>query len=615
MKSISRLLYFQPDGKHAPVRSGETLLEAAQELGVEISAVCGGVGTCGKCRVLVKEGRALLGQPTSYENNSLQAEDVVFGYRFACEAVIREDGLITVEVPAESRGGRHRLQSEGLETQVKLEPSVMSLKISVEAPSLDSPGALVDRVTQVLADRGVQIETVDHYCLASIGPTLKRLHWKCSAVVYEDHKLISLDEDSTPLLGMAVDIGTTKLAGYLLDLASGKLLTKVSRVNPQVLYGEDVMSRLTYIQEEKEGSRRLSRSIQTAVNEMIEEACTAAAVKRDCVEEIVLVGNTLMHHLMLGLEPSSLGLSPYSPVINSSYQVEGRTIGLEGGSGLVAYVLPNVAGFVGADCVGDVLATGLHVSGSNRLLVDIGTNTEMVCSSNSGLWCASSPSGPAFEGAQIRNGMRALSGAIEHVSIDRSLNLKYSTIDGAPARGICGSGVVDIVSEMARRGIVNKTGRMNEDKELTAEVRTNEGLQYIISPSSENAIGKDISFSQRDVREVQKAKAAIAAGIRTLLEEADTLARDLDQVYVAGAFGSYIDVTSAMSIGMLPVIPLYKVKQVGNAAGTGARMCLLSRQAKRAAEDVAKRMNYVELAAQPGFQQTFLKSLELAPFS
>jgi uncharacterized 2Fe-2S/4Fe-4S cluster protein (DUF4445 family) len=333
------------------------------------------------------------------------------------------------------------------------------------------------------------------------------------------------------------------------------------------------------------------------------------------VREVVIVGNTLMHHLVAGIQPSSLGFSPYSPVINRSYEIEGRRIGLKGGRGLMAYMLPNVAGFVGADCVADVISTGLEDEKGSQLLIDIGTNTEIVCCHWSSLWCASSPSGPAFEGAHIKHGMRAASGAIEHVSIDKSLNIKYSTIDDTPARGICGSGVVDLVCEMLRRGIMNKSGRICGQKGMPNVVHDGNGLQCIISRQSENAIGKDITFTQKDVREVQMAKAAIATGIKIILNQAGISAHDIERVYVAGAFGSYVDVSSAVMIGMLPATPLRKVKQVGNAAGTGARMCLLSRQAKRTAEAVARKMEYVELSARPEFQSTYLKSLEFEPFA
>jgi uncharacterized 2Fe-2S/4Fe-4S cluster protein (DUF4445 family) len=597
------------------VRVGWTLLEAARELGVDISATCGGVGTCGKCKVLVRDGKALVGQPTSYEETYLQLDDLDYGFRLACETTTSADGLIVIEVPPESRGSKNRLLSEGLETPVKLESSVRSFLLTVEPWSPDTHEALLERVTQSLLNRGVTITLVDHDCLVGIGATLKDSGWNGTAFVYNDTKLISLEEGSPRSIAMAVDVGTTKLAGYLMDLASGKLLAKVSRVNPQVLYGEDVMSRLTYILNDKEGRGRLTSSIREAINEMVVEACDLAKVQLKSLREVVIVGNTLMHHLVAGIEPSSLGFSPYSPVIDRSYEVEGKKIGLKGGKGFMAYMLPNVAGFVGADCVADVISTGLQDAKEAQLLVDIGTNTEIVCCLGSNLWCASSPSGPTFEGAHIKHGMRAMSGAIEHVSIDKLLNIKYATIDGAPAKGICGSGVVDMVCEMLHRGIMNRSGRMNGEKSMLNVVRESDGLQCVISRRSENAIGKDITFTQNDVREVQKAKAAIAAGIKIIMNQAGISAHEVERVYLAGAFGSYMDVSSAVMIGMLPVTPLYKVIQVGNAAGTGARMCLLSRQAKSTAETVAKKMKYVELSARPDFMSTYLKSLEFGPFA
>jgi uncharacterized 2Fe-2S/4Fe-4S cluster protein (DUF4445 family) len=613
--SFPQLLYFQPDGKHLANPIGRTLLEAAQELGVEISAVCGGVGTCGKCKVLVKDGASLLDPPTRSEKSFFRDDEIDVGYRLGCEAVMRVDGLLTVEVPVESRGGRHRLQSEGLETRVDLDAAVKSVRFVAKAPTVDSPSSLFETMKSALGDQGVKIDSVDHECLTRLGTTLSEHRWQGSALIYNGHKLIAISEESVPLLGVAVDIGTTKLAAYLSDLKSGQLLSKVTRVNPQVLYGEDVMSRLAYVQHEKDGLRRLIQSIREGVNEMIQELCLAADVRPDWVRNIVLVGNTLMHHLFIGLQPSTLGVSPYTPVIASSYDIEGRAIEINGGTGLMAYLLPNVAGFVGADCIGDVIATELHKPGGSRLLIDIGTNTEIVCASDTGLWCASAPSGPTFEGAHISSGMRALTGAIEHVSIDNSLSCKYSTVDGTKARGICGSGVVDLVSEMRKRGIIESSGRFSNNKTTPRLVRDQNGSRYTVSPNSENAIGRDITFTQGDVREIQKAKAAISSGIRILLQHAKVSVRDLQSVYIAGAFGSYIDVASAISIGMIPITPLYKIRQVGNAAGTGARMCLLSSESRRRAEDVARRMSYVELAAQSDFQKIYLGSLEISPFS
>lgn len=590
------------------------MLEATQDASIDVSAVCGGVGTCGKCKVIVRQGSELLGALTEFERQCFSEDEVQAGYRLACQAEVAAEGLITVEIPLESRGSRYRLQVEGLETPVELNPSVTGVELEVTPPSLRDVRSLDDALIEAASRRGMKLERIEHDCLLSLGKTLKGLNWRVQAVVYEGTKLTALTKPGSPILGVAFDIGTTKLAGYLVDLKSGRLLAKSSSVNPQVLYGEDVMSRLTYILKDKDGLSNLVSSVRKALDSMVGEACQAAGAMREDVAEIVLVGNTLMHHLAVGVEPSSLGRAPYAPVVNSAYAVEASKVGIAGGPGCTAYFLPNVAGFVGADCVADTIATGLDAGAENRLLVDIGTNTEVVLAADHELWGASCASGPAFEGAHIKHGMRAMSGAIEHVAIDESLKVLYTTVDGSAPAGICGSGVIDTVAEMVHHGILDVSGRMSSEVATDLVVKGEDCLEFVLADASKAAGGKPVTFTQRDVREIQKAKGAIASGIKILLNKAGVTKSSLERVYVAGAFGTYIDIGSAISIGMLPDVPLHLIKQVGNSAGTGARMCLLSRDAKRRANETAKRMRYVELATCEEFQDTYLRSLRLNGF-
>lgn len=596
-----------------PAEIGKTLLDAAQSVGVDVSAICGGVGTCGKCEVVIRQGAGSLDALTDYETLSFSEDRIGAGYRLACQAKVVGSGTVVVEIPLESRGSRYRLQVEGLETPVQLNPSVTGVELEVAAPSLQSVVSFHDALMKAALAQGLKLEETELECLLTLGDSLRIFDWKVQAVTYDGRRLMKVARPGAPILGMAFDIGTTKLAGYLVDLKTGRLLAKTSEVNPQVVYGEDVMSRLTYLMRERDGLSSLVRVVRSTLNSMIGEACKIAGASREDVEEVVLVGNTLMHHLALGAEPSSLGRAPYAPVISSSYAVEAGQVGIAGGQGCVAYFLPNVAGFVGADCVADVIATGLDKGTGNRLLVDIGTNTELVLAVDNELWGASSASGPAFEGAHIKHGMRAMSGAIEHVAIDEALNVRCTTVDGSAPVGICGSGVIDTVKELVHCRVVDTSGRMDDKSAPNLVIKGEDCLEFVLSGPAASG-GRAVTFTQRDVREIQKAKGAIATGIKILLARTGVSKGSLEQVYVAGAFGTYIDLENAISIGMLPDVPLKQIKQVGNSAGTGARMCLLSKEAKKRADRAASKMKYIELATHAEFQDMYLGSLKLDRF-
>lgn len=588
-------------------------METAQGAGVTLTSICGGEGTCSKCKVIVKEGGDALTPVTGIERNCFSEAEIGDGYRLACEARIGGLAEVTVEIPLESRSASYRLQAEGSETPVALDPSVTAVHFEAVPPGPGVATAVDESVRDALKKAGISIDLVDSRCLEAIAPDLRGLGWRGEAIVYDRSRLMALVKDGTPLLGMAFDLGTTKLAAYLLDLRTGKVLATTSQVNPNVLYGDDVMSRLSYIADHPEGFERLSASLRGAVSQMIGDACRQCGEERSHVREMVFVGNTLMHHLAMGLEPSSLGSSPYAPITRETCRVEARSLGLVAGAGCMVYSLPNVAGFVGADCVADALAAGFDRKEGTALMVDIGTNTELILLKDGHLWTASTASGPAFEGAHIKHGMRAASGAVEHVALDESLRVRYQTIDGAPASGICGSGTIDIVAELVHHGMMDESGRMRTSQVNSLIVEGADCLEAVIVPPGESASRRSITFTQKDTRELQKAKAAVAAGIAILMERASTVLEEISELVVAGAFGTYVDMQNAMAIGMLPHLPLNRVRQVGNSAGTGARMCLLSREAKVRADLIARKMEYVELAGSAVFQAAYLRSLGFPP--
>jgi uncharacterized 2Fe-2S/4Fe-4S cluster protein (DUF4445 family) len=407
-------------------------------------------------------------------------------------------------------------------------------------------------------------------------------------------------------LGLAVDIGTTKLAAYLVDLNTGETCATAGAMNPQIAYGEDVMARISHAISHASGGEQLRAAIVQALNQMARDLCTQ--VKRDIADiaDAVVVGNTAMHHLFLGLPVRQLGLAPYVAAESAALDWKARDIGLEFALGAYVHLLPNIAGFVGADHVAMLLATGLAEREGVALGMDIGTNTEVSLRARGRHLSCSTASGPAFEGAHIRHGMRAAPGAIEQVSIhDGHVHIK--TVDDAPAVGLCGSGILDLVAQLLHAGVINSRGAMQQNPRVR---RGDHGLEFIVVPGHENG-GREITFSRADISEIQLAKGAMRAGVNILLQHAGVTEADIDEVIIAGAFGTYLDAQSGLDIGMFPRVERHKIRQVGNAAGAGARMALLSVAQREHAIQIARQIEYIELTAEKEFQSEFARALLL----
>ena len=551
---------FQPDGRRGSFDAGTTALEAARELGVDINAICGGAASCGKCVVRIIKGN--ISEPSQDEIKLLGLHSVADGFRLACCAKV--EGTATFLVPDESRTATQRLQTEGLDTPVRLEPLVTK--------------RTEDGVT-----------TIFH----------------CGRV------LETLPSDEGPILGFAVDVGTTKLAGYLMDLSTGEVLSVEAAVNPEIAFGEDIVTRLSYALTGESARESLHQSLVEGIRRLLADACEKATADPNDVYEHVFVGNTAMQHFLLNIDPKPLTHSPFTPKSKEHRDLDSASLGLGNPKGNI-HVLPVIDGFVGADCVAAILATGIHRSKELSFLIDIGTNTEIVVGNKEKMIACSCASGPAFEGAHIRHGMRAASGAIEGIWIDPdSLKPTFKTIDDAEPVGICGSGLIDALSEMIRTGIVDTSGRIRGELGHPRIRRSGDTLEYVIAWRDETATGDDIVLSQLDIRELQKGKAAMLSGAQIAMKKLGATSVDFERVYMAGAFGTYIDRESAVNVGMIPEFPLSKIRQVGNAAGTGARMALISRSAREEAKEIGRRARYVELATQPEYNQAFVDALLL----
>ncbi|HMF30942.1 MAG TPA: ASKHA domain-containing protein [Candidatus Lokiarchaeia archaeon] len=597
------IVAFQPEGKRVQLEPGTTLLSAAIKGGVDLTSICSGQATCGKCRIIVEDPTAV-NEITEEEVQRLSQAEIEKGVRLACCTKPNSD--LTVKIPETSRTGKQQLQVEGIETPIQLEPNVKKYYLEIEIPTLEDAKSDVDRLVESLQNaQGLPDLQVNFNLIKELAKKLRDYDWKFTAVVWKN-QIIDIEPADTAsrIFGYAVDIGTTKLAGYLIDLTTGIVVSAGSLMNPQIPYGEDVIARLNHPDQNK-----LQEVVCEGIDKILEELVEKTGVKREEIYEMTVVGNTVMHHIFLGIYPLYLGRSPYPPVVRNTIVIPARDLKITINPNGPIVVLPTIAGFVGADTVGVVLATEVYKKDEMCVALDIGTNTEIVLGNKEKLLAVSCASGPAFEGAHIQFGMRAASGAIEKVEIDpETLEAKYTTIDNEPPIGMCGSGMIDLVAEMLKAGIIDVGGIINQNL-VHPRVREKDGLfEYVVVPASESGTQEDITFTQRDVSQIVLAKAAIHSGFKLLFKRFNLKNEDIQTLYVAGAFGSHINKESARMIGIFPEIDLNKIIVVGNAAGTGARMCLVSEKAEILAEQLSKTVQYLELGIDPDFQKVFLNS-------
>jgi len=587
---------FEPVGRRGACASDQSLLDCARQLSVDIVSICGGIGNCERCKVQVIHGQ--VSKLSLEEEASLTKEEIEQGYRLACQTFPLSD--VRLHVPPESLTALQRTQVEGLDVDVVPEPPVRGLDAHLSAPTLDSP---IADDSNLVAQIGNLRYAIDFHVQQTLSQKLRDLNWNvCLAL--RGNEIVALDAAGTRWFGLAVDIGTTKIAGYLLDMESGKTLASKGLMNPQISYGEDVISRIVASTKSEANALKLQTLLTEALSQIAADLCSEVNAKPEHIVEAVVVGNTVIHHLFLNLPVKQLGLAPYVPAIRSSIDIKAREIGLKIAPGAYIHLLPNIAGYVGADHVAMLLAARIIEAEKTTLAIDIGTNTEICLKHRGHMTSVSCASGPAFEGAHIKFGMRAASGAIEHVRL-RGERLEIQTIEGEAPVGICGSGLLDIVAQLRLNEVLDRKGKMGEHP----LVRKPNGMaEFVLAERQGQA---SITLSQKDVRELQLAKAAIRLGIQALVQAEGIAENDIEQVIIAGAFGTFINVESAITIGMLPALPLERFKQVGNAAGTGARLALISQSQRRMADQIAEQDGYIELAAVPNFSVRFAEATYL----
>ena len=668
--SKQHLVILQPSGRRGHVDEGVSLRDAARQMGVEIESICAENATCGKCKIVVEEGtferygitskRENLSMPSAEETDyfrrrqkMMQANAWEEGQvRLSCQAKVL--GNVLVFVPEESRGNKQIIRKSATEREIEIKPSIRKYFVDMVPPTLEQPFADWERLSQgleksiALIRRGeenlpkAEDLSIDYHCLRGLGDILREGDWKVTVTVWQDKEVLRVQpgyvEES---YGAAVDIGSTTIALYLCDLATGEILAAESEMNPQIVYGEDVMSRIQYTISEPDGLGKLHKAVIGTLNQLLKGAVKAAnkqkgstsdeiattpsasrnpaEIQRDIdittedILEVVFVGNTTMHHLLLNIHPTHLGRAPYVPAIHKAVDMKARELGLDINPSANVHVLPTIASFIGADTSGVLIAEEPYNQDENWLIIDVGTNAELVLGNRHGLVCTSTPTGPALEGAHIEFGMRAAPGAIERVEIDdETLEPRYRIIGEekwgvGKAKGICGSAIIDVVAEMFRAGILDGRGRFRTGLESKRVREGENGPEYVVAWAEDTSIGRDIPISLKDIRQIQLAKGALYVAARTLLKEAG-LERP-DKLILAGGFGSYIDKTKAMIMGLIPDLPIEDVYAVGNAAGDGARIALLNVEKRREAGEVARTVRRYELPTNPEFQHQFMLAM------
>ncbi len=642
MTDNSALIVFTPSGKRGRFPLGTPVLQAAQKLGVDLDSICGGRGLCGRCQVTLGEGEFAKHGITSRTDHASpsgevearfeQRKGLKTGRRLGCQATLKGD--LVVDVPPESQVHRQLVRKRAEVRDIELDPVVTLHYVEVDQPDMYAQAGDLRRLERALEEQW-QLSglSADLRVMEYLQKTLRESDWGVTAVVHADERIISVWPGlKEAIYGVAFDVGSTTIAGHLVELRTGKVVASAGLMNPQIRFGEDLMSRVSYVMMNPGGDQEMTLAVREAITAVIGQLAAEAMIDPSEIVDLTFVGNPVMHHLLLGIDPTELGGAPFALATDEPIFLWASELSINVTNPTArAYILPCIAGHVGADAAGVILSETPHLNDEITLIVDVGTNAEIILGNKDRLLAASSPTGPAFEGAQISSGQRAAAGAIERVRIDpETLEPRFKLIgsnawsDGAEvdsldfdeagavnsastgATGICGSGIIEVIAEMYLAGIIKPDGTIDGAKAAISPRIQEDGrtYSYLIQAGE-----PEIRITQNDIRAIQLAKAALYAGARLLM---DHLGIDkVDRITLAGAFGSHIDVKYAMILGLIPDCDLDKVASAGNAAGTGARIALLNRKARREIEALVNRIEKVETAVEPRFQEHFVKAMAI----
>ncbi|MGN6582273.1 MAG: ASKHA domain-containing protein [Rhizobiaceae bacterium] len=631
------LVLFMPSGKRGRFPIGTPVLDAARSLGVYVESVCGGRATCGRCQIEIQEGNFAKHKIVSSldhispkgpkEERYERVRGLADGRRLSCSATIQGD--LVVDVPQDTVINAQVIRKAATDRVIERNAAIQMCYVEVDEPDMHKPLGDLDRLKAVLAkDWGWKDLRVAQHLIPEVQKILRKENWAVTAAIHKDMELsratvIALYPGlKNEAYGIACDIGSTTIAMHLISLLSGRVLASSGTPNPQIRFGEDLMSRVSYVMMNPDGREAMTKAVREAVNGLIGKVCEEGGIDRNDIFDCVFVANPIMHHLFLGIDPTELGQAPFALAVSGAVQGWTHDIGIEVNRGARFYILPCIAGHVGADAAGATLSEGPYRQDKMMLMVDVGTNAEIVLGNKNRVVAASSPTGPAFEGAEISSGQRAAPGAIERVRIDpETLEPKYRVIgvdkwsdepgfeEAAAATGvtgICGSAIIEVIAEMYLTGIISEDGVV--DGAMAARspriIQNGRTYSYLLRDGEPR-----ITVTQNDVRAIQLGKAALYAGVKLLMEKQGI--EQVDMIRFAGAFGSFIDPKYAMVLGLIPDCDLAEVKAVGNAAGTGALMALLNRDHRREIEETVRKIEKIETALEPSFQRIFVDAMAL----
>ena len=629
-------IVFQPSGRRGNFPHGTPLLDAARALGVYVESVCGGRGICGRCQVSVSEGAfakekltssaAHLGPVTESEARYARLRELAGDRRLSCQATIQGD--MVVDVPVDAQTNRQVVRKRAENVTIAPDSAVRLVAVTVSEPDMEQPLGDADRLLAALvAESGESGLSLDTTLLPRVQAILRKGKWSVTAAIWQDdiHApcVIALwPGDKQTVYGLAVDIGSTTIAAHLCDLRNGRTVTSAGTSNPQIRFGEDLMSRVSYVQMNPARLPDLVTSVRAAVDALVAKLVADVGATREDVVDAVFVGNPIMHHLFLGIDPTELGGAPFALAVSGAVHTRAADVGLELNPGARVYMLPCIAGHVGADAAAAALSTRPFEAEAVTLVVDIGTNAEILLGNRDRLLAASSPTGPAFEGAEISCGQRAAPGAIERIRIDpETLEPRFKVIgldewsddpefaekkDQVGVTGICGSGIIEAVAELYLAGVITTDGLIDGALAARSPRVVQKGRTHAYVVASE---GIELTIGQTDIRAIQLAKAALYAGIKLLSDKLGN--PEIGRIRLAGAFGSYIDTKYAMILGLIPDCDLAEVSGIGNAAGTGARMALVNRGERRTIERVVREIEKIETALEPKFQEHFVNAMAI----
>jgi len=609
LKDEEITIIFQPGGEIVTVMAGTTLIEAAQKANITIPNICGNRGKCGKCKVKIVQKELPF---TRQEELTLSPEERSIGIHLACQ--VRAFSDLMVDVISEEKITTTSFLTYDIADTFEIDNHLKKYYVDLKKPDLknqiDDSQNLEKNVLANHSELFIPLTV-----LQNLSTFLRKNDFQVTLTI-EDNQLINIEigDTSLRLLGIAIDLGTTTIVGSLVNMQTGKVLAVAARTNPQSTYGTDVITRINYSISEPGGLVKLQTIVINAINEIIEELCESYGAKFREIYEMSLAGNTIMNHLFLGVNPQYIAEAPYIPAYRKSQKFMAEELGIAILPRGPVSTLPNISGYIGGDITGFILACDLHKRDKITLSIDIGTNGEIVLGSREKLICCSTAAGPAFEGGQISCGMRAMEGALDKFFIDKK-QVFYHVIGDVEPKGICGTGLIDVVAEMRRMGIIDETGRIVDPNLFNGAewlkqriVENDKNYDFILTKESDGA-KQSLKLKQQDIRELQLAKGAMAAGVEILMHELGIGIEDIEEILIAGAFGSYLNKYNALKIGLLPDISADKIKFVGNAASMGAKKFLLSKKARKDAEQIINTTEYIELSMRVDFQEIFAEKM------